>query len=113
MIDQADIYIKNESLLGDINVITYDPPGNPTPRGSVILVKNGGTDSFPLNSAGYHLEITAPVGYKAKDFYIKMKPDCDVGLELIWLDTKWMIRTVGIEADPCIPTTVNVTIGDN
>jgi hypothetical protein len=113
MADQADIYVKNESTKGDLSVITYDPLGDPDPNGPVTVSNPGSTESFPLNTSGYLLEITAPGGKNARDFSIKMKPDCDAGLECTWLRTQWKIRTIDIVSDPCIPTTVNVTIGDN
>jgi hypothetical protein len=109
MANRADFLIKNV-LTDDITVFRK------TPDGSIdfdITIANGNEEMIPIAGPEVSLVINAPEWVDTKDCPIKVKSYVDLEVLYSRTDSNWAIKIIPNDLPPDVPTTVNVTLGDD
>lgn len=107
MAEQAEVYVSN---MGDFPVEVQEVRPDETVTKSTIEGSSPGT--FILPGANETLKFKAPESVKAEEFFIKVKSLINLDISYSFSESTWSVSTIDGETAPPVPTTVNITIGE-
>lgn len=103
---QADVVVKN--IFAGTNGVKVFSFNNPEPT----IITDGSSDRFPLHGPEVDLVVQAPEGKDTKFCLLKVQSDIDLAVTASRTKSNWTLKIISNESDPEVPTTVNVTVGD-
>lgn len=103
MANQADVVVTNKLLSGDLEV---------SKSGNVVTIAVDGNERIPLLSPNEEMVLTAPEGKDLKYCPLEVKSDVDLSVTISRTDSTWTLKIIENNLPPDVPTTVNVTPGE-
>ncbi len=111
MANNADVNVENVfSNAVTINVKRVLQDGSSDQ--DVNIVQNE-AKQVHLPNPDVKLLIQAPVGIDLRDCVLKVKADVDLETKHSRTDSKWTLKIIPNDLPPDVPTTVNVTVGQD
>jgi hypothetical protein len=105
MANQADVIIKNNfANVGGIKVLKLK---------ETATIADGSNERIPLPGPEVALVIQAPEGKDTKFCMLKVQSDVDLSVTASRTNSTWTLQIIPNELPPDVPTTVNVSVGDD
>jgi hypothetical protein len=112
MANRVDVYVRNGltgSMQGDVNVIRQLPDGSSDLQATITY---NNTEQIHLPSPDVSLVINAAEGVDIKDYPFHVVSDVDLEIQHSRTDSNWTVRIIPNELPPEVPSTTNVTLGE-
>lgn len=110
MANQAEVVVRNKFYAGGLEVNRKKADGSTEFNTTIPIGKNEG---IPLLDTTTQLVIQTPAGKDGKECFLRLRSSVDMTVTFSRTNSTWSFQIIPNELPPDIPTTVNVSVGED